>query len=58
LQRTELYETITRRGFGSNLMFATIAAVFGVLNVACLLLDLLLCAVGVRMLPFESGHLV
>ena len=55
---TELYETITRRGLLVNLMFAKIAVTFGVLNVACLVLDLLLCAVGVYVLPFESGHLM
>jgi len=38
-------------------MFATIAAIFGVFNLLCLVLDLLCCAVGLRIMPFDSGHL-
>ena len=47
---------VKRRGLGSNLMFATICVIFGVLNLACLAADLLCCAVGLTVVRFDSGR--
>ena len=55
--RNELFETVSKRGLGANIMFTMIAAIFGVLNLGCESIDLLLSAAGVHLLPFKSGHL-
>ena len=47
---------VKRRGLGSNLMFATICVIFGVLNLGCLAVDLLCCAVGLTVVRLDSGH--
>ena len=44
-----------RRGVGGNLMFGSIAAVFGVLNLAAEFVDLLLSAVGLHLLPVQPN---
>ena len=49
-------QQVKRRGLGSNLMFAAICFIFGVVNLLCLALDLLCCAVGLHVLPLDSGH--
>lgn len=55
--RNELFETVSKRGLGANIMFTTIAAIFGVVNFGCELIDLLLSAAGVHLLAFKSGHM-
>eukprot|EP01051_Picozoa_sp_SAG22_P001358 SAG22_NODE_52_length_24288_cov_15.594568_26_plen_149_part_00 len=53
----ELWQTVVRRGVASNLMFLVITTVFGLLNACCFLLDSVLSAVGLNLLPYKSGHL-
>ena len=55
--RPELFETVVRRGWLSNLMFFAIVVVFGALNGACWVVDLLCCAAGLELGAFPSGHL-